>query len=70
MDFEVYNIEVWRDMPRDIISDEYYDRNRELLDRVTYDVYRLDQRLGSLPPNIARVVIGSIFGAVKDIGIR
>jgi hypothetical protein len=70
MEFELYNIEVWRDMPKDIISDDYYIRNKDLMDRITYDIYRLNENLGSLPPRIAKVIIGSTFGAIKDIGVR
>lgn len=70
MEFELYNIEVWRDMPKDIVSDDYYRRNQDLLERITYDIYRLNENLGSVPPNVARVIIGATFGAIKDIGIR
>lgn len=70
MEYEDYRLDLWIDMPKDIISDEYYTRNRELMDRITYDMYRLHSNLGSFPPKIARAVMGSVFGSIKDIGLR
>lgn len=70
MEFEEYNLEVWVDMPKDIISVEYHERNRDLMDRITFDLYRLNDKLGAYPPKIARAILGSVFGSIKDIGVR
>lgn len=57
-------------MPTDIISAEYKLRNRDLINEVTYDLYRINDMMGSMPPNVARAVLGSFFGKLREIGIR
>lgn len=70
MDFTNYNYQVWLEMPKDIISEDYWARNQDLLEEITYDLFRLHENTNAYPPAMARVIIGTIFGKIRSFGLR
>jgi len=65
-----YYYEVWESMPIDIVSNDYRIRNKNLITEMTYDLYRINDMMGSMPPKLARAVLASFFGKVMELGIR
>lgn len=70
MDFESYFIEVWEGIPLSIVSQEYRGRNRELLEAMTFDIYRLDSMQGVYDPSYSAILLRNIFVSIQKIGIR
>ena len=67
---ELYFIEVFDQMPYEVISDEYYDKNAELFSTVSNIFYDINQRSGKLPPKLARKIIEEVFSSIQKIGLR
>jgi hypothetical protein len=57
-------------MPENIVSKDYRLKNRDLINEVTYDIYRIDEMMNSIPPTLARAILASFFGKIQEIGIR
>lgn len=70
MIFEDYFYEVWNQMPDSVITEEYYNKNEELFEAITYDFFHYNERSGSLPPFVARFVIQQIVNNSLILGIR
>jgi|LakMenE18May11ns_1017448.scaffolds.fasta_scaffold7316236_1 hypothetical protein len=70
MEFEEYYLEVWNTMPESIVSDEYFRKNEELFDAITYEFYQYNEMSGSFKPYLASVAIQKVFGSMLAYGIR
>lgn len=57
-------------MPESIVSKDYRLKNRDLINEVTYDIYRIDEMMNSIPPTLARAILASFFGKIQEIGVR
>jgi len=70
MDFEEYFYEVWSNVPTHTISNEYRNRNSELIESTTYDLFRLHDQDGRISTDLARVMIVNFFTSLLKIGVR
>lgn len=70
MEYTNYHFEVWEAMPEDIVSADYRRKNRDLINEVTYDLYRVNDMMENMPPTLARSILASFFGKIQEIGIR
>jgi hypothetical protein len=67
---EEYFYEVFNTMSEDIISDEYFDKNKALIIDISNSLHEIYSRTGKIPPNMAKRIIGGFFSAIKRNGIR
>lgn len=67
---EYFFAELFNEIPVEIISDEYFDRNNLLLSEISDQLYDLHERTGKLPPELARRVIEVVFSSIRRHGIR
>ena len=65
-----YFFEVFDTISDSVISDEYFDKNAELLSVALGMLYDIDQRTGGMSPEMARRVLEGIFSSILKIGIR
>lgn len=70
MEYEDYFYECWNQIDETIVSDEYYDRNKELLDSITYDLFYIYSKSNAVPPVVARKVLASVCINLTNFGIR
>lgn len=70
MDFEEYYNEIWAEVPLSSVSSDYRRRNGELIESVTYDIYRLHDQNGRFDIDLARVILTSFFTSLMKIGVR
>lgn len=71
MEFEEYYYDIWNTMPESVVTDEYYDKNQELFEAITYEFYQFNEMSGGrLCPNLASTVIQKVFGSMLAYGIR
>jgi len=70
MEYNEYFYDCWNEMPSSIITDEYYDKNQELLDSITYDFYTYNEASGSIPPRMACTLLQRVFSNMLLYGIR
>jgi hypothetical protein len=67
---ELYFFEVFNTISEDVISDEYFDKNKRLLIDMSNLLYDMNSRNDNLPPDLARRIIEGFFAAIKRNGIR
>lgn len=67
---ELYFIEVFDQMPYEVISDEYYDKNAELLSTISNIFYNINEKSNKLSPKLARKIIEEVFSSIQKIGLR
>lgn len=67
---EEYFFEVFNTISEELISDEYFDRNKGLLIDISNTLRDMDIRNSEMPPNLARRVIEGVFAAIQRNGIR
>lgn len=67
---EYFFAELFNEIPVEIISDEYFDRNNLLLSEISDQLYDLHKRTGKLPPELARRIIEVVFSSIRRYGIR
>lgn len=71
MEFEEYFFNVWNTFPDSVISDEYYAKNQELLEAITYEFFEYNENSrGGLCPELASSVLQKMFSNVLNFGIR
>ena len=70
MSYEEYYYQVWNWMQESLISDEYYEKNKELFDAITYDLYQEYNISGAPNPYIGNLSIRIVFSNLQNIGIR
>jgi hypothetical protein len=70
MEFEQYFYEVWNTFPQSIVSDEYYSKNQELLEAITFDMFQYNENTGTLGPRLASVCLQNIFSNILNFGMR
>lgn len=70
MNYEEYYYEVWNWIQPSLISDEYFDKNRELFEAITYDLFQEYSQAGAPNPYIANLMIRITFANLQNIGIR
>jgi hypothetical protein len=67
---EQFFFELFDSMSEDVISDEYYNKNSELLSVISGTLFDINQRSGGMPPAMARRVLEGIFSNILKIGLR
>lgn len=67
---EEYFYEVWSEVSSYSVSEEYRIRNSDLIESVTYDLYRLHDQNGRLDTDLARVILVNFFTSLSKIGVR
>jgi hypothetical protein len=67
---EFYFFEVFDRIPQSIISDEYYDKNSQLLVNISNSLFDINERTGNMPPELAVKVIEGVFSSILKTGIR
>ena len=67
---EQYFFEVFNTISEDVISDEYFDKNKRLLIDISNNLHDMHERTGTIPPQRARRIIEGIFSSIKINGIR
>lgn len=67
---EQYFYEVFNTISEDVISDEYFDRNKRLLIDISNMFYDMDSRNDNISPEFARRIIEGIFSSIKRNGLR
>lgn len=70
MEYEDYFFECWNHIDESIVSDEYYDRNQELLSAITYDLFYLYDKSNAIPPAVARQILKNFCTNLTKFGIR
>lgn len=70
MDFQEYFYEVWSELSFRVVSDEYRSRNSELIESVTYDLYRLHDQNGRLDIDLSRAILSNFFTSLSKIGVK
>lgn len=70
MEYEEYFYDCWNYMPESIITDEYYDKNKELFDAITYDFYKYNESSGAISPQMACTLLQRVFSNMLLYGIR
>lgn len=70
MNFEEYYYEVWSNLSYYVVSDEYRMRNSELIESVTYDLFRLHDQNGRLDTDLSRVILTNFFTSLSKIGLK
>lgn len=70
MDFQEYFYEVWQNLSFSVVSNEYRQRNLELIESVTYDLYRLHDQNGRLDIDLSRVILTGFFTSLSKIGVK
>lgn len=71
MEFEEYFYNVWNTFPVSVISDEYYTKNEELFEAVTFELFEYNQNSGgNMPSSLASVVLQKVFGNIQNFGLR
>lgn len=70
MDFEQYFFDVWNTFPQSIVSDEYYSKNQELFEAITYDMFKYNEMSGTLNPKLASITLQNMFSNILNFGLR
>jgi hypothetical protein len=70
MIYEEYFHDVWNEMPESLITEEYYSKNEEMFQAVTYDFYNYYRNGGNLPPAVASFAIQQMVSGLLSWGIR
>lgn len=68
--FEDYFNEIWGNIPKYTISDEYRVKNAELIESITYDLYRIHDQNGRLDATLATYILSNIFTSLVKVGVR
>lgn len=67
---EYYFHEIFNMISIDIVSDEYFDRNYEMLRGLSNELFYINQRSKNMPPKLARRVIESFLSNIFRFGIK
>lgn len=67
---EEFFYEVFNTVSDEVISDEYFDRNKALIIDISNSLHEIYSRTGKIPPNMARRIIEEFFSAIRRNGIR
>lgn len=71
MIYEEYYTRVMSLVPEAIVSDEFFARNRTLIEAIIFDYYRLDeQQYEEFDPETAAENINLFFTNIKNFGLR
>ena len=70
MDFTDYFYLVWNDMPETIVTEEYYEKNQELFEAITFDFFQYHSDGGNFPPVLAKFAIERMVSNTLSWGIR
>lgn len=71
MEFEEYYYDIWNTMPESIVTDDYYNKNQELFEAITFEFYQYNEMSeGKLSPAIASTVIQKVFGSMLSHGLQ
>lgn len=70
LEYEEYFYDVWNTMEESIVSDEYYSKNEDLFQSLTYDLYYQNTKSLDVPPSVARVIIRSFCENIATFGLR
>jgi hypothetical protein len=65
-----YFIDIFNTLSEDVISDEYYDKNEELLGSTVDMLFDINERTGNIPPVTARRVLEGVFSNILKYGLR
>jgi hypothetical protein len=65
-----YAYEVFNAVSEDIISDEYFDRNKGLLFAISNELFELNVKSGKIPPERATRIIEGVFSSINKHGLR
>lgn len=67
---EEFFFEIFNTISDEVISDEYFDKNKQLLIDISNGLFDTNSRNGDMPSELARRVIEGFFSAIKRNGIR
>jgi hypothetical protein len=70
MDYEKYFHECWDRISPDTVSGEKYHSNLNLIQEITYELYRTNELDGNLPPTLAAKTLTAFFEGIKLNGLR
>ena len=65
-----YFLDIFDTISESVISDEYYDKNAELLAVISEMFFDIEERTGRMPPEMARRVLEGIFSNILKYGLR
>lgn len=65
-----YWAKLFNEFPQSVISDEQYDRNKELLEQISDDFSDMNERDQNFPPTKARKVLEIVFSNIQKFGYR
>lgn len=67
---EQYFYEVFNTISEEVISDDYFDRNKRLLIDISNMFYDMNSRNDNVSPAFARRIIEGVFSSIKRNGVR
>jgi len=67
---EYYFHAIFNEISDDIVSDEYFDRNYQMLKNWSDELYNIHQVTNSMPPKLARRVIETSLSNIFKFGLR
>jgi len=70
LEFAEYFKAVWDNIPEYIVSDELYDKNKDLIDSITFDFFRQYENNNFPTPSIAVGLIETFFANILKFGYR
>jgi hypothetical protein len=70
MDYADYFHATWNEISESIVTEEYYDKNQELFEAVTFDFFQFHSDGGNFPPVLAKFAIERMISGMLCWGIR
>lgn len=69
--FEDYFHAIWNQyISQDIVSQEYYDRNFDLIHEITFQFFNQYERSGNPAPQDASTLLITVFSVFQKLGLR
>lgn len=65
-----YWVELFNEFPESIISDEQYERNKDLLEQISDDFSHMHNISGNFPAKKAKKILEIIFSNIQKFGYR
>lgn len=65
-----YWAKIFNEFPESIVSNEFYDRNKDLLEQISDDFCDMDDRTEDFPPAKAKKVLEIVFSNIQKFGYR
>lgn len=67
---DYYFHEIFNEISDDLVSDEYFDRNYQMLRNWSNELFNIHQVSDNMPPSLARRVIETSLSNIFKFGIR